>query len=199
MCVLKKIGFERQRDDPVQVSWCIGVMLSENLLDHVAQVPGCRGSPRKALPEREEGWTAPRPAGHEPRRSETGQVEDPEEALDQGPRLPARLSELLQPRSVRGFPGDLRQDMQSDEPAGWRVRFDVLREGVQHAPEERDDQVQLQILLVLQSDVSAVHHHRRTADVQINPRAGGEKVARVGWWGRYSCKESIDRNDSPNV
>ena len=108
LCVFLKIGSERQRDDSVQVSRCIGVMQSEDLLDHATQVPSGRRSPHEAIPEREEGRTASRSAGHEPCRSEAGQVEDPEEALDQGSRLSARIAELLQPRPVRGVLGDLR-------------------------------------------------------------------------------------------
>lgn len=62
---------------------------------------------------------------------------------------------------------DLRETMQSYFSRNGRLQFDVLRPGLQHAQDDRQGAVQMQISLVLSCGMQNVRQNRRHSLVQV--------------------------------
>ncbi|XP_061758946.1 uncharacterized protein LOC133554348 isoform X2 [Nerophis ophidion] len=152
----------------MQVSRGVGLLHHQNLLDHPPQVPPAglhsQGEIRPG-PARGGGQSQPQQAAQVPEDQEAPLVP---EALRHGPGVHGQVAQLLRGGRRDGQPGHAGARLQQDGGAARRrLRPDVLRPRLQHAPVLPRLAVQLQVLVVLLRQVQHLQREDRGVHVQV--------------------------------
>lgn len=152
----------------MQVSWRLGLLHHQNLLDYTSQVPRARlHSQGEVCPRRARGTgqSQPQQAPEIPQDQEALLLP---EAHGYGPGVHRQVPQLLRGRPRDGQPGHAGPGVQQDyDAAHQRLRPDVLRPGIQHAPVLARLAVQLQVPVVLLREVQHLQREDRGVHMQM--------------------------------